>query len=174
MKDEKEQRYNLPWVQEHIEGFEIKTVRSYFSKIVHLLGRGEDEFKDSRGQIWFDKELADFLVWIFRHIDEAFLSKSLNQSQDIAPQEALQFQQALLAYVETLEEPSKSEFRALSESLAMDRSQALFEKTLENAKELQVLFQQILASDRIELLERLNLAMEAWKEDLEMRVEKIK
>lgn len=168
--EEKEQRYNLPWVQERIEGFEIKTVRSYFGKIVNLLGKKEEDFKDSRGQIWFDKELADFLVWTFRHFDSEFLRKTLKQSNDITPDEAFQFQQELLAYIEKLEEPSKSEYKALLESLAITQSQALFEKTLENAKELAALFQQIPASDRIELLQRLNLAMEAWKEDLKNRI----
>lgn len=169
-EESKVERYNLPWVVRQVEGFEEKTVRSMFSKILNLLGEQEENLKDSRGQIWFDKELADFIVWTIKHIDGPFLQKTLKQSGDITAEEALQFQKQLLGYVDTIEEPLKSLFKAIANKMAMEQSQALFEKTLESAKELAALFQQVPAKDRIELLEKLNPAMELWKEDLRKRI----
>jgi hypothetical protein len=171
-KDNKVERYNLPWVAEQVEefGFGEKTVRSMYSKIINLLGEQEENLKDSRGQIWFDKELADFLVWTIQHIDGDFLRKTLDQSKDITPEEAFHFETGLLAYIQKLEGPTGIMFKAISNKLAMETSQTLFKKTLENVKELSALYEKIPVKDRIELLEKLNPAMEQWMEDLKKQI----
>lgn len=170
-EETKVERFNLPWVVKQVEGFEEKTVRGLFSKILSLLGEQEENLRDSRGQVWFDKELAEFIVWTIRHIDSPFLQKTLKQSGNITAEESLEFQNELLSYIDTIEEPAKSKFKAIANELALEQSQALFEKTLENVKELVDLYQQIPTKDRIELLERLNPAMGQWKEELKKRID---
>ncbi|NQX63758.1 hypothetical protein HQN88_33445 [Paenibacillus qinlingensis] len=135
-----------------------------------MLGKTEEDFKDEKGRIWFDKELADYIVFTFQQIDKPFLRKMLDKSKDITQEEAFEYQQAMLAYVETLEEPSKSEYKALYESLAINQSQSLLEKTLENLRELVGLYHKIPVEDQIELLNRLIPAMESWKIDLNKRI----
>lgn len=162
-KEEKEPTYNLPWVTNQLEGFEERTVRNYFRKVISLLGKTEDDFKDAQGKICFDKELADYIVFTFKQIDKPFLRKTLENTNDITPDEAFEYQQATLEYIETIKEPAKSEYRKLYESLAISRSQALFKRTLENVKELADLFGEIPVEDQINLLEKLNPVMEKWK-----------
>ncbi|MGF7184408.1 DNA-binding Lrp family transcriptional regulator [Desulfitispora alkaliphila] len=149
---------------------EEKTVRRRLYKLLDFLGIHQDEFKNEKGGLEFDKELAEYIRWFISELDTPYLKNTLLK-KETTYEEAREFHDQLLQKAEEFNEPLRSQAIKLAEDAMMYKVNSLYDETMKRVNKAVSIVNQLPVKKRVEVIKSLHEPLDNWIEELECLLE---
>ena len=149
---------------------EDRTARRRLYRLLEFLGMSKDEFKNEKGNLEFEKELAEFIRWLINEIDTPYLKNTL-LGKETSYEEAKDFHAQLLQKSEDFNEPLKSQAKNLAEETMMWEVNPLYDETMQRVKKAADLVGKLPVKKQVEVIKDLHEPLDSWIEKLECLLE---